>query len=235
MEVQFAVAKMPKFGLGVSGDTVEIVERPRGGITAIMADGQSHGRPAKRVSHLVVAKAAQLIADGIRDGAVARGVHDHLYAARDGKVSTELVMVSADFRTKSLVITRNTHTPVFLRLEDGRVEQLDQYVEPIGVHELMKPLITEVPLRAGQVVLAFTDGVLSAGSRHGTSLDTASVNALVTAADPAGSRSLADSILEQALVLDKRRPSDDMTVLAMGVSPTGDDEQPRRLSISVPF
>ncbi len=235
VEAYIAAAKVPKFGLGESGDTVEVVERPRGGMTAIMADGQTHGRAAKRVSHLVVAKAAQLIADGVRDGAVARGVHDHLYAARDGKVSTELTMVSVDFRTKSLVITRNTHVPVFLRTPDGVVERLEQFVEPIGVHELMKPLITEIPLQAGLLVLAFTDGVYSAGRRYNAQLDMADIATMVAAAEPHRVRELADGVLERALELDRRRPADDMSVLAVGLAPRTDEDMIRRLSVVMPF
>jgi len=235
MEVQIAVTKIPKFGLSDSGDTIEVVERPRGGMTAILADGQTHGRQAKRVSHLVVAKAAHLIADGVRDGAVARGVHDYLFALRDGKVSTELTMVSVDFRTQSLVITRNTHVPVFLRRDDGAVERLSQYVEPIGVHEVMKPLITEVPLQPGLIVLAFTDGVASAGSRHGERLDPEEVAAHLAGAHPSEIQALADRILQRAMDLDRQRPADDMSILAVGVCSAPDENLVRRMSVSMPF
>lgn len=235
MEVQIAVAKIPKFGLSDSGDTIEVVERPRGGMTAILADGQTHGRQAKRVSHLVVAKAAHLIADGVRDGAVARGVHDHLFAVRDGKVSTELTIVSVDFRTRSLVVTRNTHVPVFLRRADGSVERLDQYVEPIGVHEVMKPLITEIPLVPGLVVLAFTDGVLSAGARQGERLNLDALAKLVAGTEPAQVGSLVDRLLERALELDRQRPADDMSILAVGVGPAAGENLVRRMAVSMPF
>lgn len=234
MELFMAVAKLPKYGFDESGDTVEVVERPRGGLTAIMADGQTHGRAAKRVSHLVVAKASQLVADGVRDGAVARGVHDYLFAIRDGKVTTELTIISADYRTRSLVVTRNSHVPVLLRHADG-VEMLDQTVEPIGVHEVMKPLIREVPLEPGQVVLAFTDGVYSAGKRYGESLPLSQIEQLVESANPEGTKTLADSVLELALELDRRRPGDDMAVLAVGVGPRRGDPSIRRLSISMPL
>lgn len=235
MEAHVAVAKIPKYGLSESGDTVEIVERPRGGMTAILADGQTHGRPAKRISHLVVAKAQQLIGDGVRDGAVARGVHDYLYALRDGKVSTELTMVSVDFRTRSLVITRNSHVPVFLRQAGGQVERLEQHVEPIGVREIMKPLITEVPLSPGILVLAFTDGVFSAGRRYQQEMDMANVSAMVAAAEPSRVRELADGLLEHALALDHRRPADDMAVLAVGVGERDAEEQIRRMTVAMPF
>lgn len=234
MELFMAVAKLPKYGFDESGDTVEVVERPRGGLTAIMADGQTHGRAAKRVSHLVVAKASQLVADGVRDGAVARGVHDHLYAIRDGKVSTELTIISADYRTRSLVVARNSHVPVLLR-HGGGIELLDQSVEPIGVHELMKPLIREIPLEPGQIVLAFTDGIYSAGKRYGESLSLSRVEQLVETAKPEDVNCLADSVLELAFELDRRRPGDDMAVLAVGVGPRRAEPAVRRLSVSMPL
>lgn len=235
MEMAIAVAKVPKFGLSESGDTIEIVERPRGGLTAIMADGQTHGRAAKRISQMVVTKAAQLIGDGVRDGAVARGVHDHLFAARDGKVSTELIMVSVDFRSKSLVVARNSHVPVFLRLTDGRVQRLETHVEPIGVHEVMKPLIEEFPLEPGLMVLAFTDGIFSAGRRHDAQMSLDEIAAMVAAAEPGGAQELVEGVLEKALNLDRRRPGDDMSVLALGLAPVKRDEQIRRMTVTMPF
>lgn len=233
MEVQIAVAKLPKYALRESGDTVEVVERPRGGLTVIMADGQTHGQAAKRVSHLVVTKAAQLIADGVRDGAVARGVHDHLFAARDGKVSTELTMVSVDLRTKSLVITRNTHVPVLVLTPEGEVQQLAEHVEPIGVHEVMKPVISEFELRLGTVVLAFTDGVYSAGRRSGNSLVIEDLTEMMLQSTPDRVSHLANSLLDRALQLDHGRPADDMAVLVVGLGANQGDDLIRRMHVSL--
>lgn len=234
MQVTMAVAKVPKFGLSESGDSVEIVERPRGGITAILADGQTHGRAAKRVSQIVVAKAVQLIADGVRDGAVARGVHDYLYALRDGKVSTELIMISVDTRTKSLVVARNTHVPVLLRHADGRVETLSAGVEPIGIHEVMKPLITEVPIQPGLMVIAFTDGIYSAGRRYDAPLQMDELVARLEAAHPSEVQAVADAILARAIELDKGRPCDDMSVVVAGLM-TAAGDLIRRMSVTMPF
>lgn len=236
MEVKIAVAKAPKFGFTESGDTVEMVERPRGGVTLIMADGQGHGRAAKRTSTFVATKAQALVADGARDGAVARAVHDYLYALRDGKVSAELVLVSIDMRTRTLVVSRNTHSPVFLRRgADGPVELLGEEVDPIGVHAMMKPAITEVPIEPNSVVLAFTDGILASGSRHGKKLSLDLVQGMVAAADPKDVATLADGLFDMAYALDERRPSDDMSVLAIGLVPPGPDEPIRRMSVTVPM
>nr|PZN69781.1 MAG: serine/threonine protein phosphatase [Bacillota bacterium] len=227
-----AVAKVPKFGLTESGDSLELVERPRGGLTAILVDGQRHGRAAKRLSQLVVAKALQLVADGVRDGAVARGVHDYLYAVRDGKVSAELVLLSVDARSGTLVVTRNTHVPVLVRRGDGTILRLDEPVEPIGMREALRPVIAEVALEAGLVALAMTDGIYSAGRWHGRQWPVEALEALLREADPAKMQALADRVLDEAMKLDEGRPADDMAVVAVGVTEGGEDRI-RRMNVTL--
>ena len=108
LEIQIAVAKINKYASSESGDTVEIVERPHGGLSVVVADGQRSGRSAKAISNLVVNKAIALLAEGVRDGAVARATHDYLHTWRGGKVSAELVIVSVDMVSRSQVISRNS-------------------------------------------------------------------------------------------------------------------------------
>lgn len=234
MEIRIATAKVPKFGHGDSGDTIEVVERPRGGITAIMADGQSHGRAAKRTSQLVVAKAVSLVLDGARDGAVARAVHDHLYAIRDGKVSCTLTIVSADLRSRTLVVSRNANTPVLL-CRGGEVTVLDGPVEPIGVHEAMKPVIVEVPLEPDLLVVTYTDGVQAAGRNLDRQLSLQALQERIAAANPAHVQDLADSILHLALEADGHRPADDSTVLVLGISGQHSQDLVRKLAVTLPL
>ncbi|HQL40022.1 MAG TPA: hypothetical protein PKV95_11155, partial [Anaerolineaceae bacterium] len=114
MEIQAAVAKISKFGSRISGDTLEIVERPNGGVSIVLADGRSSGHDAKAISSLVVRKVISLLADGVRDGAAARAASDYLFTVYEGKASVYLSILSADLQTNTLVITRNNQTPVFI-------------------------------------------------------------------------------------------------------------------------
>src|SRR3972149_9648186 len=114
MEVKLAVSKINKYASSQSGDTVEIVERPNGGLSVVVADGQSSGRGAKHISILVVRKVISLLADGVRDGAAARAAPGCLYSARGGRVSSTLNIVSVDRQTDTLVITRNNPAPVLV-------------------------------------------------------------------------------------------------------------------------
>src|SRR6476469_9585065 len=134
LDVQIAVAKTNKYASRESGDTAEVVERPHGGFSIMLADGQGSGRSAKTISHLVTTKAVSMIKDGVRDGAVARSVHDYLYAYRGGKVSATLVILSVDLATLTLVMARNSHCPILLaRPGDEGVAVLDAPANPIGI------------------------------------------------------------------------------------------------------
>lgn len=233
-EVQMAVAKISKYASAESGDTVEIVERPKGGLSAVVADGQRSGRSAKTISNIVVRKAISLLAEGVRDGAVARATHDYLYTEREGKVSAELNIVSVDLVTRTIVVSRNARCPSLLR-RAGEFTWLDAASEAVGIHRNTKPAISELPLVAPLTLVVFTDGVWSAGARSGSIINLPSV---VLAADPSGdcpAQVIADAILDTALALDHGRPRDDATVLVVKILPQTDDSGIRRLVARFPI
>src|SRR5512136_2314159 len=114
LQIEIAVAKAAKYAVRESGDSVEVIERPRGGLSVVMVDGQRSGLSAKAISNIVTRKAVSLLAEGVRDGAVARAAHDYLRTQRGGQVSAELTILSADLETQTLVISRNSRCPVLL-------------------------------------------------------------------------------------------------------------------------
>src|SRR5512143_1604179 len=129
MEIQIAVAKTNKYATSESGDTLEVVERPNGGVSVVLADGQTSGKGAKVISSLVVRKVISLLADGVRDGAAARAASDYLYTERSGKVSATLNVLSADLQTNTIVIARNNPCPVFIAQRE-RIECLNTESSP---------------------------------------------------------------------------------------------------------
>lgn len=233
MEVQIAVSKINKYASSDSGDTVEVVERPNGGLSVVLADGQSSGKGAKTVSNMVVRKVISLLSEGVRDGAAARAASDYLYTERKGRVSATLNILSVDRLTNTLVITRNNPAPVLLA-QNCEIHKLEEESKPIGHHRDTRPLITEVPLDAGVVAVMYTDGLVHAGSRTGQPMDVvASLECLIDSEDPSP-QGMADALLEQAFMLDQRRPVDDISVVVMRVaSLVGDDV--RRMTVRLPL
>ena len=159
MEVRIAAAKVGKYATSESGDTLEMVERPHGGLSLVLADGQRSGRAAKAISNIVVRKAVALLAEGVRDGAVARAAHDYLFLHRGGQVSAELCIVSLDLVSRTLVVSRNSHCPVIV-VKDGQLSLLDDHSLPIGIYSGTKPVIAELPLEPETTLVVFTDGLL---------------------------------------------------------------------------
>jgi serine phosphatase RsbU (regulator of sigma subunit) len=233
MEVHIGVAKINKYAVSESGDTVEIVERPGGGLSIVLADGQSSGRGAKYVSILVVRKVITLLAEGVRDGAAARAASDALFTERGGKVSATLNIFSVDLQTNTLVITRNNPAPVMLA-ENEQIRLLDEKCLPIGFYRDTRPVINEVPLEAGLTAVMYTDGLVHAGSRYGEKLDAAAcLESLLWEEDPSA-QMIADDLLETAFKLDQGRPADDISVVVLRVSnATGDAV--RRMTVRIPL
>lgn len=233
MEVQIAVSKIRKYASSNSGDTVEIVERPQGGVSVVLADGQSSGRGAKAISNLVVRKVIALLAEGVRDGAAARAASDSLFTERNGKVSSTLNIISVDQQTQTMVITRNNPTPALLAQYD-QVNCLDEESLPVGLYRGTRPIITEVPLQVGLTSIVYTDGLVHAGTRLGKTLDIeACLQALLDCKDPSP-QLIADTLLEQAYRLDENRPVDDISVVVVCIkSHIGDDV--RRMDLRLPL
>jgi serine phosphatase RsbU (regulator of sigma subunit) len=232
MEIHAAVAKINKYSTSESGDTLEIVERPNGGISIVLADGQTSGKGAKTISTMVVRKVISLLAEGVRDGAAARAASDYLFTERSGKVTATLNILSADLQSGTLVITRNNPSPVILARRD-RVECITGECVSIGTSRNIRPSITEFPLESGITIIMFTDGIRDAGDRTGQSLDLCTLMKAILEDQEPTAQEIADIILGQAIRMDNNRPNDDMSVVVLRTTSTESD-QIRRMTFLLP-
>jgi serine phosphatase RsbU (regulator of sigma subunit) len=234
MEIQFAVSKINKYASAESGDTVEVVERPRGGLSVVLADGQSSGKGAKSISNLVVRRVISLLAEGVRDGAAARAASDYLFTERKGKVLSTLNILSVDLVSRTLVITRNNPAPVYIGSCDGLIKILDEPSYPIGIYRDTRPVISEVNLTLGLIALIFTDGLIHAGSRSGTKIDLhASLHKYLNIENQSP-QIIADDLIDQAIKLDQERPCDDISLVVLKVTSNQGDSI-RRMTVRLPI
>lgn len=266
-KIRFGVAKVNKYAVKESGDTVEIVERPldtnfNGGLTAILVDGQGSGRSAKQTSNFVASHCAELVKQGVRDGAVARSANDQLFFYKSGGVSATLNLISLEFATNTLLITRNNPLPVYLGRwenpakpdtesaetetspeEPGELKpvllSLDGESVELGIYRQTRPVVKQFELTPGMLVVAFSDGVSHAGERFNPGEKTLDVAAFVRGKLEAGNldpTQIADELLELAMAADRRRPQDDMSVVVLTVAPTeiaAGTPVPRRMSVEI--
>jgi serine phosphatase RsbU (regulator of sigma subunit) len=232
MEITIAVAKTNKYAISESGDTLEIVERPNGGVSVVLSDGQTSGRGAKAVSSMVVRKVIGLLAEGVRDGAAARAASDYLFSERAGKVTACLNILSVDLQSETILITRNNPTPVFVARQE-QVECITSESVSIGTNRNIRPTITEFPLESGITIVMYTDGIRYAGDRTGQQLDICLLLESMLEEENPSSQEIADNILAQAIRLDNNRPNDDMSVVVVRSIP-GESDQIRRMTVRLP-
>jgi serine phosphatase RsbU (regulator of sigma subunit) len=233
MEARISVAKIGKYATSLSGDTLELIERPNGGISLVLADGQWSGKSAKAISNVVTRKAVSLLADGVRDGAAARAASDYLYTYRSGKVQATLNILSIDLQSMTLVVTRNNPAPIIL-VRGNEIEVLDQPSKSVGSRLGIRPNILEIPLEVGLVSIAYTDGLLNAGDRIGKEFDVVECVTELLSTEQIDPSTWSDFLLSKAVEYDQGRPSDDISVVVMAILPKNGDKT-RRMFVSMPL
>lgn len=234
LTLDLGLAKTEKYASRNSGDTVELVERPGGGFSVVMIDGQGSGKAAKTLSLLLSSKAVALLKEGVRDGAVARATHDHLFMFRHGQVSATLDLLSVDLKTRTVVVTRNADSPMVIGDGTG-FRTVGVKSGPIGRYHWTKPSVQEFPLEEGLTIVLFTDGIPHSGRRARLEpLD------LVTFADEhfvkaSSAQTIADILLAHVIERDQGRPGDDMAIVAMRITGHDDDRFVRRMQAQFPM
>lgn len=232
--VDVAVAKTNKYASRESGDTAEIVERPGGGLSAVVVDGQGSGRAAKTLSLLLASRAVGLLKDGVRDEAVAMAVHDFLFAYRHGQVSATLDILSFDQATGSVTLTRNGVAPAVVGV-GGRYETVGAEAGPLGLYAATTPAARHFPAEPGLRLIVVTDGVVGSGERSGGGrFDLAAfANGRLGAA--ASAAEIAEWMLAEAIRRDDGRPRDDVTVTALSLGSHEDAVLIRRACAALPL
>jgi serine phosphatase RsbU (regulator of sigma subunit) len=231
--IELGIAKVNKYASRESGDTAEVVERPGGGISVVVVDGQGSGAAAKALSLLLTAKAVTLLKEGVRDGAVARAVHDTLVAYRGGKVSASIDIMSADLKHSNLVLTRNGTSPVIVHSQN-HTQVIPAGEGPIGIYPFMRPSVLRFPIESGLQVWVVTDGVVVAGRKWGDpSMDLATETAQLVESN-LDAKIQAQRLLELAIKADRGRPSDDMCVATLRVVTCESETAMRTLHMIVP-
>lgn len=231
MELRIAVSKIDKYGNTSSGDTVEVIERPNGGMSVVLADGQIEGKDSKKISTMVTHRVIGYISEGVRDGAAIRTSSSSIYKEFEGKVSSNLSVISADLQTNTIIISRNSPIPVFL-ISDDKVDYLTAESEPIGQHAGTTPTIVELQIKPVMAVIAFSDGVYHAGRQSQQIFDICTTIEALIEEQELYAQEIADFLLNRAIRMDEGRPKDDMSVVVMSVVPKTTDKI-RRLNVAM--
>ncbi len=233
MEIKIAIAKIDKHSSSNSGDTVEVTERPNGGISIVMADGKIDNRDSKAISNMVAHRVIDQISQGVRDGASIRTAASSIFAEHDGRIQANLNVLSVDLQTDTIIISRNNPVPVFL-ISEEKADCLSSESKPIGLVEEITSTIVEIPIKPDMAVVIFSDGVYHAGQHEEATMDICTVIETLFEEQEPTAKELADFLLNRAIRLDNGQPQDDMSIIVLMVSFHHIDAI-RRMNIAMPL
>ena len=218
MEIQAAISKVDRYSSAEQGDKVEVIERPRGGISIIMAEGKLSGRRSRSIAMKAVHSILNLISTGVHDGAASRTVLSNIHDEHKGKAQVRLHIISCDLESQSIVITKNNTTPV-LTVFEGSVDYLP-FDGTTDSDPCDCPSVYQFEIQEGRDFILVSDGILQAGAQHEHMLDLRLLVESLFEDDEPTVQTIADTILNQAISQDLGRPHDDMTVTVLRISPT---------------
>ncbi|MDD2522855.1 MAG: SpoIIE family protein phosphatase [Anaerolineaceae bacterium] len=218
MEIQAAIAKIDKFSSNEEGNKVEIIERPNGGVSIVMAEGTLGGSRSKGVTMKAVHSVLNLIGEGVPDGASARVVLQRIRDEHREIANVNISIISCDLQSNTIVITKNNPVPILIYEEgESHFLPLSQDAES----RRYDPMVYQFEFQLGQTFILLSEGVENAGIYNDNKID------LLTALgaiydddnDEPSVQDVADNLLNQAIGHDSDQPRDDMTVVVLKVSP----------------
>ena len=217
MIIELGVAKQERISSPDNDETTEIIERPSGGESIIYCNGKRDGQPNKTISSIIVNRVLEKVAESFRDSTALRSVSDQIFREHSGHICGDLCMISVDFQSGTIVVSRCTDIPVYF-YQRGSFDSWHTTAEQIGSVKGLRPSITEIPLEAGTTLIMLSEGALNAGKN---TLEADEVEDLILSTIEESSEFSADRMaeffLKRAITLDSYSPKEDMTVIVLKV------------------
>lgn len=225
--IDISVATTHKYAIKESGDIVEIVDLPDGGVGLIVADAQGSGAAARAAARSATLQSWSLLQQGVRPEAVVTAASDAIFNTRGGKVSVSLDIVRID-RDGTIEIARLSTNSVLIWLGE-RWTLRGPTPDPAGRYDRQLPSLQFE--RSGEVraVLVMTDGITGAGGRFG--IPDALADRTPPIREDSTASALADAVFTDAMERDQGRPGDDMSVAACVLRRSQVDQRIERRSM----
>lgn len=166
LDYAVGVAKRPRRGGLISGDSELICELPGGRVIFGLSDGMGVGPRAAWESGTAMSLMEQLLLAGFSQTLAVRAVNTTLLlrSVDDHFATLDLLLVDRVERGAELV--KVAAAPTFLR-RGGRVEVIQAHTLPVGILQEVPVEPVYHTLEPGDVVVLVTDGVLENGQDRG--------------------------------------------------------------------
>ncbi len=205
------VAKTPKDGEKISGDTFSCVHLSSGEILLALSDGMGSGDEAMEESQTLIELLEQMADAGFSHESAIRLINS-LYITRDeedGYATVDIVILN--LYKGECCFLKNGAAATYLR-HNKNVMMIEGQTLPVGVVSEMESYVGKVKISDGDYIIMMTDGVADCFIDGNDDL-----SEYLKKSEMVNPQEIAEYILNEAVRRNNGRAEDDMTVIAAGI------------------
>ena len=198
----------------VGGDAYDFVELPGGGLAIVAADASGHGMAAGLIMAVSVATWRSAIEIDPEPAPVTAAVHRALRRSGGRRGFLTLFYGRLEVDTGELRWACAGHPFPIVRRAAGRLEELGDGALPLGLRETASPSLGAVHLAPGDLLVAYTDGLVETLGADGSAFGHERLRAAIAAGGDADE--IHDRILEAFRVhLGDETLTDDLSLVVV--------------------
>lgn len=210
LKLTTAIARLPKFGSEVSGDSFTFMNSGYGKYTLALSDGMGSGRGAAMQSKATVDMLESFIESGF-DKDMAINLINSVLVLRSDKDNTCTIDLSiVDLFNGEVEFVKIGAAPTYIKRE-SKVDIIKSASLPAGILPGVDAELAHRKVDAGDMIIMVTDGIVDslAGDESGDK----ELMQFIRQLESTNPQQVADSILNRAGSLCEDKPCDDLTVL----------------------
>ncbi len=205
----FGIAKTTKDGSDKSGDTHSVTRIAHNRFLVALSDGMGSGTPAESISSASLSLIECFYKAGLNSSLILNTVNKVLAInTEDSFTALDVAVIDLDTSTADFI---KYGSPYGFIISENGIKIVEGTSLPLGIIEEIKPSVCSTSLSEGDVVLLVSDGVSDA---FGSSSEIIDFLRTLPAKNP---QTLANQVLEKALLLNGGKKNDDMTALAVRI------------------
>jgi len=202
----------------VGGDFFDCIVLDPEHVAITIADVSGKGIPAALLMSNLQAGLHSLIAPHADISQMMVKLNNLIYAHTTFDKFITLFYAEVDIKEKSMIYVNAGHNPPYISSSNGELRTLETGGLVLGMMPNMKYEIEKVPLKCGDMLLLFTDGVTEAVDINRKQFEEWRLEKLLSRRRNLSGRELIDKVISELNAFSKGAPqADDITMLALKV------------------
>ncbi len=194
----------------VSGDSFTVATLKEGKELLVLSDGMGVGKRAFMESRAVVNLLEELLTGGFAKEVALKTINTVLLLRSPSETFATVDLCLVDLYSAETDFVKIGSAPTFIK-RGTRVGVVTSSSPPIGILNNLETVCERKALRAGDIIVMVTDGVLD--SQRGRDDREVWLSRLLAETDEIDPQRISDLIINRALDRARGQPADDMTVL----------------------